>query len=70
MPQPSLPAEFDAKIYRKANPDLRRFDDSGLEKHYREYGRREGRQCSRVTDRLSFFALVGIQGSIPVSVLK
>lgn len=64
MPQPSLPAEFDAKIYRKANPDLRRFDDSGLEKHYREYGRREGRQCSRVTDRLSFFALVGIQGSI------
>lgn len=64
MPQPSLPAEFDAKIYRKANPDLLRFDDSGLEKHYREYGRREGRQCSRVTDRMAFFALVGIQGSI------
>ncbi|MBS0557684.1 MAG: methyltransferase domain-containing protein [Proteobacteria bacterium] len=64
MLKSDLPVEFDARIYRQANPDLLQFDDTSLERHYREYGRREGRLCSFVGDRSAFFSLVGMQGAI------
>ena len=60
----ALPPEFDGAIYRNANPELLQFDESTLDQHYREYGRREGRRCSRIDNRTAFFALVGAEGTV------
>lgn len=59
-----LPLEFEPKIYRNANPDLRQFDDASLLRHYREAGRLEGRQCSWIANRAAFFALIGARESV------
>ncbi|MGF6253770.1 hypothetical protein [Ensifer sp. LBL] len=54
----SLPAEFDAKVYRKRYPDLRHMSAESAEAHYRDCGLEEGRCPSRVTSRLDFIGLV------------
>jgi len=39
----NLPEDFDVVGYRRYNPDLTRFDDEYLQKHYLQHGLKEGR---------------------------
>lgn len=46
-----FPSEFDPAIYRLKNPDLSHMSDDKLVLHYNNYGKTEGRICSRVENR-------------------
>ncbi len=59
-----LPPEFDTHVYRNNYPDLRHLDDVGLEAHYREYGKHEGRSGSHIDNRSVFFDLLDKHSTI------
>ncbi|MBX2906279.1 MAG: hypothetical protein KF744_09595 [Taibaiella sp.] len=62
----TLPAEFDAGIYRELHPDLRAagFDDAGMQNHYVRHGLNEGRACSTIRNRADFLALIPAAATI------
>lgn len=62
----TLPAEFDAGIYRELHPDLRAagFDDAGMQNHYVRHGLKEGRACSTIRNRAEFLALIPATASV------
>ena len=45
-----FPANFDVNIY-KQYPDLKRLNNQLLKKHYIEYGKNEGRICSKISNK-------------------
>ena len=59
-----LPPEFDADFYRRTYSDLGRLDNAGLERHYRQFGIKEGRSGSHVTARKGFLSLITKSDSI------
>jgi SAM-dependent methyltransferase len=54
----SLPAEFDAEVYRHLHPDLTQKNDAQLRRHFREYGIKEGRCATRLGSATEFAQLV------------
>jgi hypothetical protein len=52
------PLEFDAGVYRALHHDLSHLSDDALASHYLNFGRAEGRQANRISDRYGFAALV------------
>ena len=45
-----FPSNFDLNIYKKQK-DLNSMNNESLEKHYKEYGKNEGRICSKISKR-------------------
>lgn len=45
-----FPSNFDLNIYIK-HADLKFMNNKLLEKHYKEYGKNEGRICSKISNR-------------------
>lgn len=54
----TLPAAFDAELYKARYADLRRMNGAELEAHYYEYGRSEGRCASTIAGRTDFVRLL------------
>ena len=58
MPEKKFPVEIDYEFYRQYHEDLRAFSEQELEKHYLQYGRREGRLVSLAQSRSGFVSIL------------
>ncbi len=57
-----LPPDFDVSLYRSLHPDLIQagFDDVGMAIHYAIHGKKEGRRCSNINNRIDFLNILPV----------
>jgi len=60
----SLPAEFDAAIYRRRHAELRGLGDAELLQHFRGAGTQQGHNASSISARADFLALISPAWSV------
>ncbi len=56
-----FPKNFDYMIYKNENMDLMRYSIEDLQIHYENYGKFEGRKCSKIKSRQDFIGLINQQ---------
>ena len=56
----AIPLEFEAWVYRTIYPEIASLSDNELWDHYQTVGKKQGRRCHQVHDRLAFVRLIPV----------